>query len=41
MPDTAERSHKELELQLSLGAPLRVTKGFGAPEVESVYTRAV
>lgn len=38
--DTSERREQELSLQLALGAPLAWTKGFGAPEVESTYSRA-
>ena len=40
LPDTPERAQQELTLQIALGAPLMATKGFAAPEVESVYTRA-
>ena len=40
LPDAPERTHKELELQLALGAVLRMIKGHTAPEVEEVYTRA-
>jgi class 3 adenylate cyclase/tetratricopeptide (TPR) repeat protein len=40
LPDTPERTQQELMLQIALGAPLRVTKGFGAPEVEKAYARA-
>jgi class 3 adenylate cyclase/predicted ATPase len=40
LPDTPERVQHELRLQLALGAPLQATKGFAAPEVERVYTRA-
>jgi predicted ATPase len=40
LPDTPERTQQELRLQLALGGPLIVTKGFTAPEVERVYTRA-
>jgi predicted ATPase len=40
LPDTSERAQQELALQIALGAPLRVTKGFAAPEVERVYARA-
>jgi DNA-binding winged helix-turn-helix (wHTH) protein/class 3 adenylate cyclase/predicted ATPase len=37
---TPERHQQELALHLALGAALRVSKGFGAPEVERAYTRA-
>jgi predicted ATPase len=40
LPNTAERIQQELTLQISLGAPLIVTKGFAAPEVGQAYTRA-
>jgi TOMM system kinase/cyclase fusion protein len=40
LPDTAERTQQELLLQTTLGPALMVTKSFGAPEVECVYTRA-
>jgi class 3 adenylate cyclase/predicted ATPase len=40
LPDTPEHIQQELTLQLALGAPLMATKGFGATEVERVYTRA-
>jgi predicted ATPase/DNA-binding winged helix-turn-helix (wHTH) protein len=40
LPDTAERAHKELCLQLTLGVPLIATQGYAAPGVGSVYLRA-
>ena len=40
LPDTQARDQHELTLQIALGAPLSVMKGFGAPEVEQAYTRA-
>ncbi len=40
LPETPERAQHELTLQLALGAPLTATKGYAAPEVERVYTRA-
>ena len=40
LPDTPERIQQELTLQVALGAPLRITKGYGAPEVEQTFTRA-
>jgi predicted ATPase len=40
LPDTPERAQQELMLQITLGAPLIATKGYAAPEVERVYTRA-
>jgi predicted ATPase len=40
LPDTPERTQQELSLQVTLGASLAATKGFAAPEVGAVYTRA-
>jgi len=40
LPDDSQRIQKELMLQSSLGAPLVMTKGYGAPEVQSAYARA-
>jgi len=40
LPDTPARSQQELLLQTALGVSLLATEGFGAPEVERVYTRA-
>jgi predicted ATPase len=40
LPDTPERARQELVLQTTVGVPLTATKGYGAPEVETVYTRA-
>ncbi|MBI3801478.1 MAG: AAA family ATPase [Deltaproteobacteria bacterium] len=40
LPDTSERTHQELALLITLGAPLIATKGYGTLEVETVYTRA-
>ena len=40
LPDTPDRTQQELTLQIALGAPLRITKGFASPEVEKVYARA-
>ncbi|MBV8359969.1 MAG: hypothetical protein JO189_18835, partial [Deltaproteobacteria bacterium] len=40
LPDTAQRAQQELTLLIALGASLGPTKGFAAPELESVYTRA-
>ncbi len=39
-PDTPERRQLELALQVALGSPLQALEGYGAPEVEAVYTRA-
>jgi predicted ATPase len=40
LPETPERALQELTLQRMLGVSLLSTKGFAAPEVESVYARA-
>jgi class 3 adenylate cyclase/predicted ATPase len=40
LPETPERNQRELALQISLGAPLAITKGNAAPEVEATYARA-
>jgi predicted ATPase len=40
LPNTPERAKQELDLQLTLGVPLIVTKGYAASEVGSVYTKA-
>jgi predicted ATPase len=40
LPNTPERTLQELTLQLALGAPLMVTKGYAVPEVERLYARA-
>ena len=40
LPETPERLHQELDLQVALGTALRATKGNAAPEVERPYTRA-
>ena len=40
LPDTPERTQHELDLQLTLGPALMVTKGMTDPEVERLYTRA-
>ena len=39
-PDTPERAQQELAIQLELGPVLIASRGFGAPEVESAYSRA-
>ncbi len=41
LPDTPERAQQELTLQLALGTSLMATKGFAAPEVGTVYARAL
>jgi class 3 adenylate cyclase/predicted ATPase len=40
LPESPERTQRELDLQIALGPVLTATKGYGAPEVERVYTRA-
>ena len=40
LPDSAERDQRELDLQIALGSPLIMTKGYAAPEVEQIYRRA-
>jgi TOMM system kinase/cyclase fusion protein len=40
LPDTPKRRQQELTLQTALGGSLMIIKGFSAPEVERVYTRA-
>ena len=40
LPETPQRSQRELPLQLTLGAALMVVRGVGSPDVERVYSRA-
>lgn len=40
LPTAADLRRLELELLLLLATPLRMTKGFGAPELEETYRRA-
>ncbi len=40
LPHTSERVRQELTLQIARGASLQITKGFAAPEVEEIYSRA-
>ena len=40
VPETPERIRQELALQTRLGPAVIAVKGFGAPDVEAVYTRA-
>src|SRR5262249_7547566 len=40
LPKTPEIIRQELTLHLALGGPLSAIKGYGAPEVERVYTQA-
>jgi class 3 adenylate cyclase/predicted ATPase len=40
LPPSLDRDHKELDLQIALGASLIATKGWTVPEVERTYARA-
>jgi predicted ATPase/transcriptional regulator with XRE-family HTH domain len=40
LPDTPERTRRELALQIALGIPVTATQGYGTPVVERVYARA-
>ena len=40
LPETPERAQPELLLCFALGTPLIATKGYGATEVEQVFSRA-
>jgi len=40
LPDTVDRTQKELDLQTTLGLALMATEGYAAPRVEKAYTRA-
>jgi len=40
LPETPECVQRELALQIGLGLALTATKGWAAPEAESIYTRA-
>jgi predicted ATPase len=40
LPDSSERTWRELTLRVTLGAPLLISKGYTAPEVRRTYTRA-
>ena len=39
LPDPSERNQQELALQIRLGAPLLMTRGYAALEVEQTYAR--
>ena len=41
MPDTLDRAELELLLQLNMGPSLQSTRGYAAPEVKRLYTRAL
>lgn len=40
LPDTPDRNQKELQLQLTLGIALMITRGYAAPEAGRTFTRA-
>ncbi|MGE4091783.1 MAG: adenylate/guanylate cyclase domain-containing protein [Candidatus Binatia bacterium] len=40
LPDTQERAHQELSLQVARNRSLMITKGYAAPEVEQALARA-
>jgi len=40
LPETPERTQREVDMLIVLGASLVATKGYAAPEVEQTYTRA-
>jgi class 3 adenylate cyclase/predicted ATPase len=40
LPETMERTQREVDLLIALGASLLATKGYAAPEVEQTYHRA-
>jgi predicted ATPase len=40
LPETSERTQREVDILIALGASLRATKGPAAPEVEQTYIRA-
>ena len=40
IPDSIERSKKELELQIALAVPLTSVEGYSSPDVQRTYTRA-
>jgi predicted ATPase len=41
LPDSRERGAQELALQNAVSIPLLALKGYGAPEAEHAYTRAL
>ena len=40
LPETPERTQREVDMLIALGASLRATKGFAAPEVGQTYAHA-
>lgn len=41
LPESVERRQQELTLQIALGVPLIMTRGYGSEEVESCHARAL
>jgi predicted ATPase len=41
LPETSAQHRQELQLQMSLGRAMMVTRGYGFPDVERIYTRAL
>jgi class 3 adenylate cyclase/predicted ATPase len=41
MPDTAERTNEEIEIQLALGIPLIAVRGYAAAETREAFARAL
>jgi class 3 adenylate cyclase len=40
LPETPERTRREVDMLIALGVSLRATKGSGAPEMQQIYTYA-
>jgi class 3 adenylate cyclase/predicted ATPase len=40
LPETTERNQQELDLQLAIGSPLSMARGWADPECEAAYERA-
>jgi tetratricopeptide (TPR) repeat protein len=40
LPETIQRAHQELDLQIALGRAVMAAKGFAAPELERIHFRA-
>src|SRR5262249_11757684 len=40
LPDTPERTQREVDMHIAIGASLIATKGWAAPEVRETYTSA-
>jgi serine/threonine protein kinase/predicted ATPase len=40
LPESGDRSERELAMQIRLGVPLQSTRGYSAPEVQATYARA-